>query len=126
MLRFSLAPIRMVSTRKRRILHVVADSWEPNGGECPILPLSRVRAELAGSRRIFFSSPQRPHRSPSFSGAGIPLTDITCAIVGHFEQRISFGYDALLAQVRAEFDGEHLQVIVPRRVIPMTYHPARE
>ncbi|KAI1795617.1 hypothetical protein LXA43DRAFT_729402 [Ganoderma leucocontextum] len=65
-----------VSTRKRRILHVVADSWEPNGG--------------------------------------------------HFEQRISFGYDALLAQVRAEFDGEHLQVIVPRRTFPMTYLPARE
>ncbi|RDX47834.1 hypothetical protein OH76DRAFT_1353624 [Lentinus brumalis] len=60
-----------VSTRKRRILHVVADSWEPNGG--------------------------------------------------HFEQRISFGYDALLTQVRAEFDGEHLQVIVPRRTIPVTY-----
>ncbi|OSD06952.1 hypothetical protein PYCCODRAFT_782602 [Trametes coccinea BRFM310] len=58
-----------VSTRKRRILHVVADSWEPNGG--------------------------------------------------HFEQRISFGYDALLAQVRAEFDGEHLQVIVPRRAVPV-------
>ena len=45
---------------------------------------------------------------------------------GHFERRISFGYDADLVQVRAEFDGEHLQVIVPRRVIPMTYHPARE
>ncbi|KAI0373956.1 hypothetical protein BV20DRAFT_1033402 [Pilatotrama ljubarskyi] len=65
-----------VSTRKRRILHVVADSWEPNGG--------------------------------------------------HFEQRISFGYDALLAHVRAEFDGEHLQVIVPRRAIPMTYPPLRD
>ncbi|KAI0645781.1 hypothetical protein C8Q79DRAFT_715798 [Trametes meyenii] len=65
-----------VSTRKRRILHVVADSWEPNGG--------------------------------------------------HFEQRISFGYDALLALVRAEFDGEHLQVIVPRRSVPMTYHPSRD
>ncbi|OBZ71003.1 hypothetical protein A0H81_09189 [Grifola frondosa] len=65
-----------VSTRKRRILHVVADSWEPNGG--------------------------------------------------HFEQRISFGYDAMLAQVRAEFDGEHLQVIVPRRVSPLTYWGARE
>ncbi|KAI8992955.1 hypothetical protein BD414DRAFT_291228 [Trametes punicea] len=65
-----------VSTRKRRILHVVADSWEPNGG--------------------------------------------------HFEQRISFGYDALLAQVRAEFDGEYLQVIVPRRTVPMTYHPSRD
>ena len=48
------------------------------------------------------------------------------AFVGHFEQRISFGYDAVLAQVRAEFDGEHLQVIVPRRPVPMTYHPARE
>ncbi|EJF65443.1 hypothetical protein BD309DRAFT_989325 [Dichomitus squalens] len=65
-----------VSTRKRRILHVVADSWEPDGG--------------------------------------------------HFEQRISFGYDALLAQVRAEFDGEHLQVIVPRRTFPTTSLPARE
>ncbi|KAI0775798.1 hypothetical protein BD413DRAFT_652493 [Trametes elegans] len=61
-----------VSTRKRRILHIVADSWDPDGG--------------------------------------------------HFEQRISFGYDALLAHVRAEFDGEHLQVIVPRRSIPMTFH----
>lgn len=48
------------------------------------------------------------------------------AVAGHFEQRISFGYDALLAQVRAEFDGEHLQVIVPRRTVPMTYVPARE
>jgi len=54
-----------LSTRKRRILHVVADSWEPNGG--------------------------------------------------HFERRISFGYDADLAQVRAEFDGEYLRVIIPRR-----------
>ncbi|KZT63862.1 hypothetical protein DAEQUDRAFT_679582 [Daedalea quercina L-15889] len=54
-----------LSTRKRRILHVVADSWEPNGG--------------------------------------------------HFERRISFGYDADLGQVRAEFDGEYLRVIVPRR-----------
>ncbi|EPT04573.1 hypothetical protein FOMPIDRAFT_1113544 [Fomitopsis schrenkii] len=56
-----------LSTRKRRILHVVADSWEPNGG--------------------------------------------------HFERRISFGYDADLGQVRAEFDGEFLRVIVPRRPV---------
>ncbi|KZT10788.1 uncharacterized protein LAESUDRAFT_350027 [Laetiporus sulphureus 93-53] len=55
-----------LSTRKGRILHVVADSWEPNGG--------------------------------------------------HFERRISFGYDADLGQVRAEFDGEFLRVIVPRRM----------
>ncbi|KAI0946328.1 hypothetical protein AcV7_010334 [Taiwanofungus camphoratus] len=59
-----------LSTRKRRILHIVADSWEPNGG--------------------------------------------------HFERRISFGYDADLAQVRAEFDGEFLNVIVPRRMVPVT------
>jgi len=54
-----------LATKRRRILHVVADSWE-NGG-------------------------------------------------GHFERRISFGYDADLVQVRAEFDGEMLRVVVPRR-----------
>lgn len=31
------ALISTVSTRKRRILHVVADSWEPNGGESSFL-----------------------------------------------------------------------------------------
>lgn len=55
-----------ISTRRRRILHVVADSWEPEGG--------------------------------------------------HFERRVLFGYDADLAQVRAEFDGQILRIIVPRRV----------
>ena len=34
---------------------------------------------------------------------------------GHFEQRISFGYDADLASVRAEFDGTTMRVIVPRK-----------
>ncbi|KAJ7745456.1 hypothetical protein DFH07DRAFT_748921 [Mycena maculata] len=57
-----------LATKKRRILHVVADSWEEGGG--------------------------------------------------HFERRISFGYDADLAQVRAEFDGELLRVIIPRRIPP--------
>ncbi|TRM70286.1 hypothetical protein BD626DRAFT_393041 [Schizophyllum amplum] len=57
-----------LATKKRRILHVVADSWE-NGG-------------------------------------------------GHFERRISFGYDADLVQVRAEFDGEMLRVVIPRRMPP--------
>ncbi|KIP06504.1 hypothetical protein PHLGIDRAFT_72607 [Phlebiopsis gigantea 11061_1 CR5-6] len=60
-----------LSTRRRRILHVVADSWEPGGG--------------------------------------------------HFERRISFGYDADLVQVRAEFDGELLRIIVPRRMALVTY-----
>ncbi|EPQ56949.1 hypothetical protein GLOTRDRAFT_115074 [Gloeophyllum trabeum ATCC 11539] len=54
-----------LATRRRRILHIVADSWEPGGG--------------------------------------------------HFERRISFGYDADLAHVRAEFDGDILKVHVPRR-----------
>ncbi|KAJ7282876.1 hypothetical protein C8J57DRAFT_1055844 [Mycena rebaudengoi] len=57
-----------LATKKRRILHVVADSWDAGGG--------------------------------------------------HFERRISFGYDADLAQVRAEFDGELLRVIIPRRMPP--------
>ncbi|THH20415.1 hypothetical protein EW146_g956 [Bondarzewia mesenterica] len=60
-----------LATRRRRILHLVADSWEPGGG--------------------------------------------------HFERRISFGYDADLAQVRAEFDGELLRVIIPRRTPSLTW-----
>ncbi|KAF8228876.1 hypothetical protein L208DRAFT_1289202, partial [Tricholoma matsutake] len=60
-----------LATKRRRILHVVADSWE-NGG-------------------------------------------------GHFERRISFGYDADLVQVRAEFDGEMLRVSIPRRLPPMNF-----
>ncbi|KAN0105271.1 hypothetical protein V8E52_011210, partial [Russula decolorans] len=55
-----------LAARRRRVLHVVADSWEPGGG--------------------------------------------------HFERRISFGYDADLGHVRAEFDGEILRIIVPRRI----------
>ncbi|RDB16861.1 hypothetical protein Hypma_002508 [Hypsizygus marmoreus] len=58
-----------LATKRRRILHVVADSWE-NGG-------------------------------------------------GHFERRISFGYDADLVQVRAEFDGEMLRITIPRRPPPV-------
>ncbi|PPQ68036.1 hypothetical protein CVT25_014497 [Psilocybe cyanescens] len=54
-----------LATKRRRILHVVADSWD-NGG-------------------------------------------------GHFDRRISFGYDADLVQVRAEFDGVMLRIIIPRR-----------
>jgi len=41
---------------------------------------------------------------------------------GHFERRISFGYDADLSQVRAEFDGEILRVIVPRRAPMLTWY----
>ena len=55
-----------LATRRRRILHLVADNWEDEGG--------------------------------------------------HFERRISFGYDADLAMVRAEFDGSFLKIIVPRKM----------
>ncbi|KAG6917328.1 hypothetical protein DXG01_002986 [Tephrocybe rancida] len=58
-----------LATKRRRVLHVVADSWEGGGG--------------------------------------------------HFERRISFGYDADLVQVRAEFDGEMLRISVPRRLPPV-------
>jgi len=60
-----------LATRRRRILHVVADSWAPGGG--------------------------------------------------HFERRVSFGYDADLSQVRAEFDGDSLRVTIPRRISPVTW-----
>ncbi|KIM83327.1 hypothetical protein PILCRDRAFT_97209 [Piloderma croceum F 1598] len=60
-----------LATRRRRILHVVADSWAPGGG--------------------------------------------------HFERRVSFGYDADLSQVRAEFDGDTLRVTIPRRISPITW-----
>lgn len=61
-----------IATRRRRILHVVADSWEPEGG--------------------------------------------------HFERRVLFGYDADLAQVRAEFDGQILRIIIPRRVPGVSWY----
>lgn len=57
-----------LSTRKRRVLHVVAD---------PFLTSSRG--------------------------------------TGHFERRISFGYDADMARIRAEFNGGVLKIVVPRR-----------
>ena len=41
-------------------------------------------------------------------------------ITGHFERRISFGYDADLVQVRANFDGLMLRIMVPRRISPVT------
>ncbi|KAH9892648.1 hypothetical protein C8Q73DRAFT_746465 [Cubamyces lactineus] len=103
-----------VSTRKRRILHVVADSWEPNGGEYSPFTFGGRTALTNGNQFVFIMN-----RRNRVSSAPLSLAT-TCM------QRISFGYDALLAQVRAEFDGEHLQVIVPRRMVPMTYHPSRD
>jgi hypothetical protein len=42
--------------------------------------------------------------------------------LGHFEQRISFGYDADLVHVRAEFDGVMLKIIIPRRTSPVIWN----
>lgn len=70
------------------------------------------RGGLVGTRRryAYFGICAPPSR---------PLTALLPT--GHFERRISFGYDADLALVRAEFDGEMLRVIVPRRMAIMTY-----
>ncbi|KAI0690280.1 hypothetical protein C8T65DRAFT_711670 [Cerioporus squamosus] len=108
-----------VSTRKRRILHVVADSWEPNGGESRSSRCLACAADGCMSY-LYFESHQQS-TPPCDARAMRPSSMCPSPYAGHFEQRISFGYDALLAQVRAEFDGEHLQVIVPRRTIPVTY-----
>jgi HSP20 family molecular chaperone IbpA len=51
-----------------------------------------------------------------------PINIKTNVGAGHFERRISFGYDADLSHVRAEFDGEILRVIVPRRTPPLTWY----
>ncbi|QRW23808.1 hypothetical protein RhiXN_10132 [Rhizoctonia solani] len=48
-------------------------------------------------------------RLPGFAPDGIT--------VGHFERRISFGYDADVAAIRAEFNGDLLRVTVSRRWI---------
>ncbi|KIM45288.1 hypothetical protein M413DRAFT_66521 [Hebeloma cylindrosporum] len=64
-----------LATKRRRILHVVADRWGEGGG--------------------------------------------------HFERRISFGYDADLVHVRAEFDGVMLKIIIPRRASPVMWSAPR-
>jgi hypothetical protein len=51
-----------------------------------------------------------------------PINTETNVGAGHFERRISFGYDADLSHVRAEFDGEILRVIVPRRTPLLTWY----
>ncbi|KAJ7267541.1 hypothetical protein B0H12DRAFT_1010233 [Mycena haematopus] len=66
-----------LATKKRRILHLVADSWNDT----------------------------------------TTSTSSSSATGAHFERRISFGYDADLERVRAEFDGEILRVVIPRRVL---------
>jgi len=56
-----------LASKKRRILHIVADSWGSGGG--------------------------------------------------HFERRIALGYDADFGRIHAEFDGEMLRIVVPRRAV---------
>ncbi|KIM45291.1 hypothetical protein M413DRAFT_441971 [Hebeloma cylindrosporum] len=59
-----------LATKRRRVLHVVADRWD-NGG-------------------------------------------------AHFERRVSFGYDADLGHVKADFHGDMLRITIPRRISPIT------
>jgi HSP20 family molecular chaperone IbpA len=67
------------------------------------------------------SSPTRGHLVVVCIGyhCDTMLTDASYA--GHFERRVSFGYDADLSQVRAEFDGDALRVTIPRRISPVTW-----
>ena len=79
-----------LATRRRRILHVVADKWENGGGKWLL-----YQGKVSNSSMRSF-------------------------ITGHFERRVSFGYDADLAHVRADFDGLMLCIMVPRRISPFT------
>jgi len=60
-----------LTTKKGRILLIVADSWAPEGG--------------------------------------------------HYERRVSFGYDADLTHIRADFDGDTMKIIIPRRESRASY-----
>jgi hypothetical protein len=60
--------------------------------------------------------------SPCLHHFGIPYSP-KYIFPGHFERRISFGYDADLGQVRAEFDGVMLRIVVPRRASPVEWNP---
>lgn len=61
-----------VSITRQHVLHIIADTWEGEGG--------------------------------------------------HFERRVAFGRDSVLACARAEFDGSQLRVVVPRRQMPVTLY----
>jgi HSP20 family molecular chaperone IbpA len=78
-----------LSTRKKRILHVVADGFVSGGGE------TQVTLHVSNFFLMFCQ--------------------------GHFERRVSFGYDAEMSRVRAEFNGSTLRITVPRRPTPQTF-----
>ena len=82
-----------LATKRRRILHLVADKWGEGGG-----------------LYLFFlaSCALITNKSREFSG--------------HFEKKIVFGYDADLTRVRAEFDGDLLTVTIPRRATSDLLH----
>lgn len=74
---------------------MVADSWPDSD------PSPRVITTT--------STPSTSEPNSSTTTSTTPHTG------GHFERRISFGYDADLVGVRAEFDGDMLRIVVPRR-----------
>lgn len=100
---------RTLATKRRRILHVVADSWPDSSARQTqtTTPLPSIQSESA-SGQTGTTNNDAPH--PPMVG---PQPQAPQG--GHFERRISFGYDADLVGVRAEFDGDMLRIVVPRR-----------
>lgn len=105
-----------LATQKRRVLHIVADKWDNNGGEDYNPFCYRLLA--------FSASRHERYRDVIFSSYSSVFTTVRLSFLsGHFERRVAFGYDADLCSVRAEFKNDWLRVSVPRRLIPISIHP---
>ena len=78
---------RVISTRRGQVLHIVADSWRPDGGAY-YFHMIWGKLTHSGSR----------------------------VYVGHLERFICFTHDADLTKTTAEFDADFLLIIVPRRI----------
>ena len=85
-----------LATKRRRILHLVADKWGEGGGQFSSC-FSFPRVECTHPLFVYFSS-------------------------GHFEKKVVFGYDADLSRVRAEFNGSMLTISIPRRTTSDLLH----
>ena len=88
----------IVTTQKERVVHIVADKWDNNGGQFQSLKPSALPCD------VMFSSLMLTNPFP-----------------GHFERRILFDYDADLSKdssVKAKFRDDWLCVTVRRHSIP--------
>jgi hypothetical protein len=111
---------RTLATKRRRILHVVADSWPDPDPNSRVNSTSSTPATTpaANANLSTTDGSPLPATNTSSTDAAISLNPPSTPAPhpgGHFERRISFGYDADLVGVRAEFDGEMLRIVVPRR-----------